>query len=303
VDAPEWRRPAGAGGCGLGTGRRRSLHPHRCRAAWSRPWWPTRTACMPSLQACNRAAGTGTASAHWASAVLRPHAHRAGGRRKRRKGWSSSWPVASVTTWATTPPGATPPPSRWTWWSSWATTSTNTPPAPNAVRTHAGGLVRTLGRLPRPLRALQVRPRAAGRARRLRPGCWSGTTTRSRTTTPACKARTCSRLCRPARGGLPGLLGTHAAAQGRAAGGRQPAHVRAPGLGTAGALSPAGRPPVPRPAGLPAPGARWLQHREAQQTAPSWPTRAARCWARRRSAGWPRAGHLTGAGTCWPSRR
>ena len=87
------------------------------------------------------------------------------------------------------------------------------------VRHHDGGRADLARRLSQPLRALQIRPRPAGRARRAsldrdlgRPRGDRRLHRRHRTAGSRSRA-----LPRPARRGLPGLLGAHAAAQRDAA--------------------------------------------------------------------------------------
>ncbi len=147
--------------------------------------------------------------------------------------------------------------------------------------------------------------RAIRRCRRRMPrrrGCWCGTTTRSTTTTPACKARACRptfassaprrtapigstcrfrRRCGPA---VPTCASTAAPT-----GDRWSASTRSTIASTATrrhARSPAAAAPTPC----------------ACATAPSCSTRSARCSVPRRSAGWPTAGTRDAAGTCSRSR-
>ena len=187
--------------------------------------------------------------------------------------------------------------------SSSATTSTSTRRGrTRSARSRAASLHarRSTARATRPTRATRrCRPRT--RARR---GCWSGTTTRSATTTPSLQGQDArSRLRGAPHGRLPRLLGAHAVPELGAAGRRRHAHRRPTRLGPARAHPPARRPPVPRSAGLPEARPRRLEHGDARRSARRSPIRRARCSAPSRNAGSPTAGTWSGRGTWSRSRR
>ena len=125
----------------------------------------------------------------------------------------------------------------------------------------------------------------------LRRGSWSGTTTRWRTTTRTTGATTLARDFLARRAAAYRAYWEHLplprASRPRGADmriferydwGASRAHPRAR------------RPPVPRPPGLPAPGPRRLEHRDAARLPGAAAIRGARCSARSRNAGSPTAG-------------
>ena len=174
-----------------------ALHAGRCpRRGDGRSRVGAQRPCR-ARRARRRRAGTGTASARSASAA------RSGARAPRprptpRRRCASRSPAASASTSATTPPGATSPAPTSTWSSSSATTSTSTRPArTRCAAWKAARSSRSTSTAPATRRTRAIL-RCRRRTRR-RPGSWSGTTTRSRTTTPAFVARTCRSTSRARR--------------------------------------------------------------------------------------------------------
>ena len=159
--------------------------------------------------------------------------------------------------------------------SSSATTSTSTRRARTRSAALEGGETFTLDAVPRALRDLQERRRAAGSARGGAVARGLGRPRSRRTTTPACAARTSSvDIAGAPRGRLSRLLGAHAVPQFGASGRRRHAHRRPARLGPAGAHPPPRRPPVPRSAGLSEARPRRLEHGRRSRSARRSPIRA-----------------------------